>query len=44
MFELEQKQVEEKIHAYCRQQGLPVIEIKWTWIPFNGQWGISTAF
>ncbi|HOQ69037.1 MAG TPA: arginine--tRNA ligase [Anaerolineaceae bacterium] len=44
MFELEQKQVEEKIHAYCRQQGLPVIEIKWTWIPFNGQWGISTSF
>ncbi|HNR01747.1 MAG TPA: arginine--tRNA ligase [Anaerolineaceae bacterium] len=44
MFELEQKQVEAKIQAYCREQGLPAPEIKWVWIPFNGQWGISTSF
>ncbi len=44
MFEDEQKHIEEKIHAYFRSQGIPDAEIKWTWIPFNGQWGIATSF
>ena len=44
MFELEQKQVEAQIQAYCQEQGLPAPDIKWAWIPFNGQWGISTSF
>ncbi len=44
MFEVEQKKIEERIHVYCREHGLPVLDVKWTWIPFNGQWGISTSF
>ncbi len=44
MFELEQKQVEAQIQAYCQEQGLPAPDIKWAWLPFNGQWGISTSF
>jgi len=44
MFEAEQKNVETLIQEYCKASNLPVSEIKWTWIPFNGQWGISTSF
>ena len=44
MFELEQKNIEEKITAYIRQQGLPDFAIDWKWIPFSGHWGISTSF
>lgn len=44
MFEVEQKNVETYIREYCTENNLPVSEIKWTWIPFNGQWGISTSF
>ena len=44
MFETEQKKIEEAIHAYCKENNYPVSEIKWAWIPFNGQWGISTSF
>ena len=44
MFETEQKKIEEEIHTYCRENDLPVMDIKWAWIPFNGQWGISTSF
>ncbi|MBP9040480.1 MAG: arginine--tRNA ligase [Anaerolineaceae bacterium] len=44
MFEVEQKHVEDLIHQYCQENDLPDVEIKWSWIPFNGQWGISTSF
>jgi len=44
MFENEQRQVDNQIKEYCRELGLPEVELKWTWIPFNGQWGISTTF
>ncbi|MBP9675902.1 MAG: arginine--tRNA ligase [Anaerolineaceae bacterium] len=44
MFEAEQQKIEETIHSYCRERNIPVLEIKWSWIPFNGQWGISTSF
>jgi len=44
MFEAEQKAVESKIQEYCLQQNYPAPEIRWTWIPFSGQWGISTSF
>ena len=27
-----------------QQNELPEMEIRWAWIPFNGQWGISTSF
>ncbi len=44
MFENEHRQVDNQIKEYCRELGLPEVELKWTWIPFNGQWGISTTF
>jgi arginyl-tRNA synthetase len=44
MFETEQNQIEEQIRAYCETQGLPVINLQWSWIPFSGHWGISTSF
>ena len=44
MFEIEQKAVEAKIQAYCLQNDYPLPEFHWSWIPFSGQWGISTSF
>lgn len=44
MFEAEQKQVEAKILAYCKDNSLPEPKLVWGWIPFNGQWGIATSF
>lgn len=44
MFEVEQKAVETKILAYCEQHSYPLPEFRWSWIPFSGQWGISTSF
>lgn len=44
MFETEQRSIEQKIAAFCRQQSLPEPSLKWAWIPFSGQWGISTSF
>lgn len=44
MFEAEQKAVEEKIRSYCLENQYPFTEIRWAWIPFSGQWGISTSF
>jgi len=43
MFDLEQKNVEELIKNFSRQQGLPEFPIQWNWIPFSGHWGISTS-
>jgi arginyl-tRNA synthetase len=44
MFEAEQKIIEEKINLYCLEKNYPALELRWTWIPFSGQWGISTSF
>jgi arginyl-tRNA synthetase len=44
MFDVEQKKIEEKITIFCREQGLPEFKVDWKWIPFSGQWGISTSF
>jgi arginyl-tRNA synthetase len=44
MFEREQQVIETGIRAYCEQQGIPLTEVKWTRIPFSGEWGISTSF
>ena len=44
MFEAEQKIIESAIQDYCTDKDLPIVETKWAWIPFNGQWGISTSF
>ncbi len=44
MFEAEQAHIGEQIKAFCAQQELPVPNLLWSWIPFSGQWGISTSF
>jgi arginyl-tRNA synthetase len=44
MFEAEQQLIEEKIKAYCAANDIPLAELKWTAIPFSGEWGISTSF
>ncbi|MHB8819803.1 MAG: hypothetical protein ACYC7M_12180, partial [Bellilinea sp.] len=44
MFEAEQRQIEEKISAFCAANELPNVPLQWKWIPFSGHWGISTAF
>jgi len=44
MFESEQKAIEAKIKEFFEQQEIPLAELKWQPIPFNGEWGISTSF
>jgi arginyl-tRNA synthetase len=44
MFDAEQHRLEEKIRAFCAENGLPEPALQWGWIPFSGQWGISTSF
>jgi len=44
MFEVEQSGIEEQIREYCLSHSLPVPQVRWSWIPFSGQWGISTSF
>ena len=44
MFENEQKTIEAKIKEFCKQNDIPLAELKWQPIPFNGEWGISTSF
>ena len=44
MFEQEQQLIEEKIKAYCAANDIPLAALKWTAIPFSGEWGISTSF
>src|SRR5271157_581481 len=44
MFETEQKQIEQSIQDFCEHEGLPKPTLQWSWIPFSGQWGISTSF
>jgi len=44
MFEAEQRSIEEVIIHYCIENQYPEPDIRWTWIPFSGRWGISTSF
>lgn len=44
MFDSEQRAIEAKIKEFCQQQDIPLAELKWQPIPFNGEWGISTSF
>jgi arginyl-tRNA synthetase len=39
-----QQTIEERIKAHCDAQGIPLAPLKWTAIPFSGEWGISTSF
>ncbi|MBN1667758.1 MAG: arginine--tRNA ligase [Anaerolineales bacterium] len=45
MFEAQQQALADQIRASLASQDLPQPEeIKWTPIPFNGEWGIATSF
>ena len=44
MFDAEQKAIEAKIKEFCKQRDIPLADLKWQPIPFNGEWGISTSF
>ncbi len=44
MFEKEQQAIEDKIRQFCSKNDIPVAELKWTPIPFSGEWGTSTSF
>jgi arginyl-tRNA synthetase len=44
MFEKEQQLIEDKIKAYCAANDIALAELKWTAIPFSGEWGIATSF
>ncbi len=44
MFEGEQQIIEAKISEFCKQNEIPIAELKWSPIPFSGEWGISTSF
>ncbi len=44
MFEKEQNLIEEKIKAFCAANNIPLAPLKWTAIPFSGEWGIATSF
>jgi arginyl-tRNA synthetase len=44
MFEAAQQALEASIRAYCDQNAVPHADLKWTRIPFSGEWGISTSF
>ncbi len=44
MFEQIQLQISQQIDSFLTKEGIPVLPIDWKWIPFAGQWGISTSF
>lgn len=44
MFEAERDLVEAQIREYCKREGIPLAQLKWSPIPFSGEWGFSTSF
>jgi arginyl-tRNA synthetase len=44
MFDRERRAIQEKIRAFCAEDDIPLAELKWTPIPFNGEWGMATSF
>ena len=44
MFEKEQQVIEARIREFCAQNDIPLAELKWSRIPFSGEWGLSTSF
>ena len=44
MFEKEQQLIEDKIKEFCDTNGITLAPLKWTAIPFAGEWGIATSF
>ncbi len=44
MFNDIQQIIEEKIKTWCAANDIPLAALKWTAIPFSGEWGTSTSF
>jgi arginyl-tRNA synthetase len=44
MFDNEQQLIEAKIKEFSIANDIALAELKWTAIPFSGEWGISTSF
>lgn len=44
MFETEQQLIEAKIKSYCDANDIALAPLKWTAIPFSGEWGMATSF
>jgi arginyl-tRNA synthetase len=44
MFDQEQQLVESKIAEFCAANDMPFNGLKWSPIPFSGEWGIATSF
>jgi arginyl-tRNA synthetase len=44
MFDQDRQEIEARIRAYCDQAGIQVTDLKWSPIPFAGEWGFSTSF
>jgi arginyl-tRNA synthetase len=44
MFNDIQQILEEKIKTYSAENDIPLAALKWTPIPFSGEWGMSTSF
>jgi arginyl-tRNA synthetase len=44
MFEAERDLVESKIREICKREGILLADLKWSPIPFSGEWGFSTSF
>jgi arginyl-tRNA synthetase len=44
MFEKEQQVIEARIRDFCARNEIPLGELKWSRIPFSGEWGLSTSF
>jgi arginyl-tRNA synthetase len=44
MFDQERQQIEDQIRAFFEREHIPLAEVKWSPIPFTGEWGFSTSF
>ncbi len=44
MFQDIQQIIEDKIKNWCVANGITLATLKWTAIPFSGEWGIATSF
>jgi len=44
MLKKEQQLIEDRIKEYCAANDIQLAELKWTPIPFSGEWGTSTSF
>lgn len=43
MYDDERRMIEAQIREVLRAGNLPELPLSWSWIPFSGEWGISTS-